>query len=592
MAYISQQMIDDIRDKADIVEIIQSYIPLKRAGRNFKALCPFHHEKTPSFMVSPDKQIFHCFGCGVGGNIFNFVMKHENLNFKEAVEVVAGKIGFYIPKEKIEQKESSLIKKLFSVNELAANFYHGALLNSPQAEIARRYLKKRAVEEKTIKEFRLGFSFSGWADFVAYAKKKGYSEQLLERVGLAIKGKQGTYYDRFRNKLMFPITNNQGKVLGFGSRTLDEKEEGPKYVNSPETEIYTKRKTLYGLNLAKSHIVKSGIAIITEGYFDVIIPYQAGIQNIVGCLGTSFTPEQAHILKRYAKDVILLFDADKAGESATLRGLDILIEEGLMVKIGCLPPDYDADKLVKQKGKEALNKIIQGSKGLFEYKLDLLKAKYPLKVIENKSKITSEILPTIKKIENSVLKSAYIKRLAQEIEISEQALLDELRKVKQAKYGYETQEEVVSMKLNIPPAERMILRLMLEDVSVINEIKESLEIYDFEHPLIQKIISLLFELGFNEGQLVSSAIMDRIEDEGAQRLISEVLTDTTEIIDRGKSIKDCINSIKKKKLKTKLNQLESQIRYVESVKDEPKRDYLTKEFQRVLKEYSRLSNVR
>ncbi len=590
MAYVNQDIIDEIRDRADIVEIIQSYIPLKRAGRNFRALCPFHHEKTPSFMISPDKQIFHCFGCGEGGNVFNFVMKYERLNFRETLEVIAKKIGFDIPQDKIKAKESSLTNKFFSLTETAACFYHSALLKSSQADIARQYLNERGIKEEAIKEFRLGFSLPGWDEFINYAKKKNWREEVLERAGLALRSRQGKYYDRFRNKLMFPIANNQGKIVGVGARRRDEKEKESKYTNSPETEIYAKRKILYGLNLAKNYINKSSEAIITEGYFDVIAPYQAGIKNIVGCLGTSFTQEQAYILKRYTKKVILLFDADSSGEIAALRSLDILIEVGLTVKIACLPPGYDADKLVREKNKEALEKIVQDSKDLFDYRLGLLKAAYPVDLTESKTRIASEILPTIKKIENSVLKSAYLKRLAREIEVSEQSLLDELKKIKQAKYNYYIQKETVPTKLEIPPAEKMILRLMLEDTKAINTVKENLKIYDFEHPLIQKIISVLLSVNFEKISNLGSWLMDRMEEKEAQNLISDVLTDDLKIIDRKRSLEDCINLIRKKNLEVKLTQLESQIKYVEGVEDEEKRNYLFKEFQRLLKEKRHLES--
>ena len=590
MAYVNQDIIDEIRDRANIVEIIQSYIPLKRAGRNFRALCPFHHEKTPSFMISPDKQIFHCFGCGEGGNVFNFVMKYERLNFREALEVIAKKIGFDIPQDKIKAKISSLTNKFFSINEAAAYFYHLILLKNSQADIARRYLNGRGIKEEAIKEFRLGFSLPGWDEFINYAKKKDWREEVLERAGLALRSKQGKHYDRFRNKLMFPIANNQGKIVGFGARRLDEKEKEPKYTNSPETEIYAKRKILYGLNLAKNYISKSGEAIITEGYFDVIAPYQAGIKNIVGCLGTSFTQEQARILKRYTKKVILLFDADSSGEIAALRSLDILIEVGLMVKIACLPSGYDADKLVREKSKEALEKIVQDSKDLFDYKLGLLKAAYPVDEAESKARIASEILPTIKKIENLVLKSAYLKRLATEIEVSEQSLLDELKKIKQTEYTYYTDEEAAPIKLEIPPAEKMILRLMLEDTKAIGVVGENLKVYDFEHPLIQKIISVLLSVDFEKISNLGSWLMDRMEEKEARNLISNVLTDNLKIVDRKKSLEDCISLVRKKNLEAKLTQLESQIKYVESVKDEGKRDYLFKEFQRLLKEKRHLES--
>lgn len=591
MVAVNQNIIDEIRDRADIVEIVNSYIPLRKSGRNFKAICPFHHEKTPSFMVSSDKQIFHCFGCGEGGNVFNFVMKYERLEFREALEVVAKKIGFNIPQSKGGDKESSLVNKLFVLNELAAAFYHSTLLENPKADATRRYLKERAVVAETIKQFRLGYSLPGWEDFRIFARKKGFSDELLEKSGLAIKTEQGKSYDRFRDKLMFPIANMQGKIVGFGSRILEEKKEEPKYVNSPETEIYVKRKILYGFNLAKNHIAQAEQAIITEGYFDVITPHQAGIRNIVGCLGTSFTTEQARILKRYTKSIVLLFDADSAGEAATLRGVDILIEEGLMVKIGCLPSGYDVDKLVKEKGPEAFNQVIKSSQDLIDYKIGLLEKKYPIEMIERKARIASEILPSIRKIENEILKIAYIKRLSEKINVSEQALIDELKKIKRtAAVFYGKEEMPTHHQAKVPSAERLLLKLILEDNLIIGDVKAKLQDDDFEHPLTQGIASLLFSRNEKDMQNAVPAIIDQIEGEEKKRFVSSLLAEEMVILDKKKTADDCIKRIKMKKLNTKLAQLESQLKYVESVKDEQKKKFLSMEFQRLLKEKTCLAN--
>ncbi|MFH1857094.1 MAG: DNA primase [Candidatus Omnitrophota bacterium] len=593
MAYLEQNIIDELRDRADIVEIINSYMPLKKAGRNFRAVCPFHHEKTASFMVSADKQIYHCFGCGEGGNVFNFVMKYERLNFREALELIAKKTGFVIPEsEKKASNESSLTSKLFVINELAASFYQAALFENPKAVIAREYLKSRSVTEKTAKEFRLGFSMPDWTDFIAFAKQKGFSAELVEKAGLAIKGKNQQFYDRFRNKLMFPIFNAQGKIAGFGSRTLEENKNEPKYINSPETEIYTKRKILYGLNLAKNNISKCNQVIITEGYFDVIVPYQEGVLNIVGCLGTSFTQEQAHLLKRYAEEVILLFDADAAGEAAALRGLDILIEEELAVKITCLPAGYDADKFIKEKGIDVFNDFVKKAGSLFDYKLNLLQKKYPPKIVENKAKIADEMLFLIEKIENTVLKSVYIKRLSQEIDISEDALLKRTREIKKTASVYNRNDKIDYKKPEVSPAEKMLLKLMMEDNFIINKVKENLKADDFQQGIVRNVVSVLLLLDASRNKNTGSALIDRIEDENARSFISGLLAEKTMISDNKKAAEDCIKLIKRKKLDIKLTQLETQIKYVEEAKDEEKRIFLSKEYQRILKEKAYLINLR
>ena len=336
---IPENILEDILGRVDIVEVISGYIPLKRAGRNFKALCPFHHEKTPSFMVSPDKQIYHCFACGVGGNAFNFLMQYERLEFPEAVEALARKAGVNLPKDqKQDQRAVSLITQLYKINELAADFYAHNLISS-QGSSARSYFLKRGLKDETIKTFNLGFAHDRWDLLINYLRAKGISLSLLEKAGLVLAKEGGGYYDRFRNRLIFPILDIKSRVLGFGARVLGD--ALPKYMNSPETPIYIKGKNVYGLNFAHEAIREEDAVVVVEGYLDFIIPYQAGVHNIVASLGTAFTPDQAKLLKRYTHNVVMVYDADKAGELASLRSLDIFIDEDMNVKVASLPLGSD-----------------------------------------------------------------------------------------------------------------------------------------------------------------------------------------------------------------------------------------------------------
>ncbi|MDD5027638.1 MAG: DNA primase, partial [Candidatus Omnitrophica bacterium] len=338
---IPENILDDILARVDIVEIISGFLPLKKAGRNFKACCPFHHEKTASFMVSPDRQIYHCFGCGESGNAFKFLMRYERLDFPEAVEALARKAGVVLPRDETPgPKSSGLSTQVYRINELAANFY-SANLNSPAGLRAKEYLLKRTVRPETISALKLGFASDSWDGLLNYLRSKGASLGLLEKSGLAIAKEGGGFYDRFRNRIIFPIFDIKGRVLGFGARVLDN--TLPKYVNSPETAVYTKGKNLYGFNLAKDGIRENDFVVIVEGYLDFILPFQEGLKSITASLGTALTIEQARFLKRYTHNVVMVYDADTAGELATLRSLDIFIEEEMNVRVVSLPKGLDPD---------------------------------------------------------------------------------------------------------------------------------------------------------------------------------------------------------------------------------------------------------
>ncbi len=349
---IPENILEDILNRIDITELIASYIPLKRAGRNFKAVCPFHHEKTPSFMVSADKQIYHCFGCGAGGNAFSFLMQYERLEFPEAVEVLAKKAGVVLPKNKEDSRGASLATQLYSINELAGEFY-ASTLNASCGAVVKDYLLSRGIKPETIKTFKLGYAQDKWDSLINYLRGKGINLSLLEKAGLILAKDSGGYYDRFRHRVIFPIFDIKSRILGFGARILPVQEKSgndnslAKYVNSPETPVYIKGRKLYGLNLAKDAIRDLDCVAVVEGYLDFIIPYQAGVHNIVASLGTALTVEQARLIKRYTNNVVMVYDADCAGELATLRSLDIFIDEDMQVKVVSLPNGLDPETVLR-----------------------------------------------------------------------------------------------------------------------------------------------------------------------------------------------------------------------------------------------------
>ncbi|RKY38568.1 MAG: DNA primase, partial [Candidatus Omnitrophota bacterium] len=345
--FFPQEIIKEIQERADIVEVISNYFPLKKAGSLFKTLCPFHQEKTPSFIVNPQKQIFHCFGCGVGGNVFSFLMRQENISFPEAVEMLARQTGVNISRYFSKSGErSGVVSRLYEVNELSSLYYQNNLLNKEKGREARRYLlERRGISQEVISRFRIGYA-PAQGGLLSYLQKRGWTEEILIQAGLAVKREEGIYTDKFLQKIIFPLFNPQGKIVGFGSRRLDN--QVPKYVNSPQTVVFNKSRYLYGLNFAKQFIKES--VIIVEGYLDLLSLVQYGICNVVASLGTALTREQIRLLKRYTQRCLLIYDGDKAGQDACLRGLDLFIEEGIEGGVVLLPEGLDPDSCIREEG--------------------------------------------------------------------------------------------------------------------------------------------------------------------------------------------------------------------------------------------------
>jgi DNA primase len=407
----SSDLLEEIRNRCDIVDIISEYVHLKPAGKGFKGLCPFHGEKTPSFMVSPEKQLFHCFGCGEGGNVFNFLMKYEKISFFEAVKMLAKKSGVSLPVD--EEKENFLNRqkeRLYKLNNLAANYYRECLFKTNQGKKIINYLKKRGINDTSVEKYRLGSAPPDWDSLTNFLKKKeGYSYEELIKARIINKSKiEGKYIDYFRDRIIFPIFNLSGRVIGFGGRVLDD--SLPKYINSPETLVYNKGSNLYGLNFAKENIRKKDYIIIVEGYTDVLITQQNGFNNVAASLGTALTTRQIDLIKRFTDMVLIAYDADSAGNMATLRSLDLLVQAGLDVNVIDLPQGYDpADFLIK-KGRKPFQNLIDRSLSLIDYKLKLLYSKYSIKTIEGKVKVIKGILPTLSVIGNEVELRAQTKK--------------------------------------------------------------------------------------------------------------------------------------------------------------------------------------
>jgi len=588
---IPDNILDDILSRVDIVEVVSGYIPLKRAGRNFRALCPFHQEKTASFMVSSDRQIYHCFGCGAGGNAFNFLMQYERLEFLEAVEILAKKAGVALPEtQRQDAKTVSLITQLYKINELAALFYEYNL-NSSGGAAAKHYLLKRGLKEESIKLFRLGYALDKWEALINHLRNKNISLSLLEKAGLILAKEGGGYYDRFRQRIIFPILDIKSRPIAFGARVLDE--ALPKYINSPETPIYIKGRNLYGLIMAKDAIRENDCVAVVEGYLDFILPYQEGLKNIVASLGTAFTVEQARLLKRYTHNVVMVYDADKAGELATLRTLDIFIEEGINVRVVSLPQGFDPDLFVRKNGIEDFKEKIKQAENLFDYKLRILKSRYNLKEIEGKANIASEMVPTINKFKNAVLKSEYIKRLAEELNVKEDALWQELSKIKEDKTYADLTEAKPKRALNINPTEKLLMKLMLEETGVINRIKEMLEPADFQDERISRMVSVMFDLIEQGKDIAPNKLINYLQGEDISQVMCESMF-MPEALNQNREevIDDCVQRLKSERLRIKKQHLHEEIKTAQHLGDEERLHRLVEEFHHLVTSKSTKTQVK
>ncbi len=573
---IPENILEDILSRTDIVEIISGYLPLKKAGRNFKANCPFHHEKTASFVVSPDRQIYHCFGCSESGNVFKFLMRHERMEFPEAVEMLAKKLGLIIPETQLHSKVSSSSTATYGkINELAVSFYE---TNLTDAALAREYLHNRQIKPQTIKEFRLGFAASGWDNLINFLRSKSINLALIEKSGLALAKENGGYYDRFRNRIIFPIFDMHSRALGFGARVMDK--TLPKYINSPETPVYTKGRNLYGLNLSKDYIRQLDVAIIVEGYLDFIIPYQEGIKNIVASCGTALALEQIRLLKRYTHNVVMIYDGDAAGELATLRNLDILIEEGMNIKIVSLPQGYDPDLFVRKFGSAKLKSMILDAQNLFDYKFGVLKTRHDINDAHAKSLIASEMLLTINKFQNAIIRSEYIRHLSEGLKVQETYILEELQKLKPLQGHTGVNHDENKKKLEINPAEKLLIKFMLEEKDIIQRIKMELDPADFQDKRTSRIVAIMYELTTQGKAVTPNILMNYFnEDDATQLLCESVFLPDLTIQERDKAVGDCIQRLKQERLKNRREHLHTQIKHAQAAGDEKTLHDLVKEFQ-------------
>ena len=429
--FLSPATRERIRSASDIVDVIGGYLPLKRAGANFTALCPFHKEKSPSFNVNPHKQIFHCFGCQKGGDVFRFVEDYENIGFMDAVRRLAerAKIPLEFDDHPGAQESRHLKDQLLEIHDRLAQRWQNALANEAAGQLARDYLAKRGVSEEAIKLFRIGAAPDAWDDTVNWATSKGYDLATVEKAGLIIhKPETGSHYDRFRGRLMFPICDEQGRVIGFSGRILSGDEKTAKYVNSPETPIFSKSRIFFGLDKSKRAILDAGFAIICEGQLDLIACFTHGVQNMVAPQGTAFTDQHARILKRYANEVVLCFDSDNAGQNAIVRSLDHLLAAGLAVRVAVVPAPHDPDSFIKANGGEAFRELIQRAEGFFDYYLNRLVATNDITSDKGRLAVLRGMAESVHKTGNVVLIDTYAQKTALRLAVAAEAVRAEFKK--------------------------------------------------------------------------------------------------------------------------------------------------------------------
>ena len=540
MAGFSEATRERIRSASDIVDVIGSYIPLKRAGANFTALCPFHKEKTPSFNVNPHRQIFHCFGCHKGGDVFTFVKEYENIGFMDAVRRLAdrAKIPLEMDSTPGEQQSRHLKDQLLEIHEKIAQRWQNCLQNEAAGQVARDYLTKRGVSAEAIKLFRLGAAPDNWDDTVNWAKSKDYELPLMEKAGLIIRKEEtGNYYDRFRGRLMFPICDEQGRVVAFSGRVLSGDEKTAKYVNSPETAIFTKSKIFFGLDKSKRAILDAGYAIICEGQLDLIACFMAGVQNIVAPQGTAFTDQHARIMKRYVPEVVLCFDSDEAGQNAAVRSLDHLLASGLAVRVAVVPAPHDPDSFIKSNGGEKFRELIQNAKGFFDYYLERLTKQNDPAGDKGRLVILRAMAEAVQKTGSAVLVDTYAQKTALRLGVSPEAVRAEFAKTRHATTpsaqapSIEEEETATEPQTMERPSlqEFWLLKLLLLHDDLAAWTAAHLDLKWVLHPLVRQIVEGRLSLQKSGSWTTLAAFLDGCDSVEMRSLITEAATEERKI---------------------------------------------------------------
>jgi len=568
------EIIEQIRQVANIIEIASQYTTLKKRGKKYVGLCPFHSEKDPSFTVDDEKQLFHCFGCGVGGDVFSLVMEKENLSFPETLRYLAQKYNIALPtKRKLSPQFLKLEEKLYKINENALAFFKKNLFNTDEGQRALDYLQKRNISEKTIQHLKIGYALNSWTALFDFFQGKGVQVNLIEKSGLILpRQKKEGYYDRFRGRIIFPIFNLTGKVVGFGGRTVFDAET--KYLNSPDTPIYSKGNLLYGLNFTKDFIREKGEVILIEGYTDFTALYQAGITNIAASLGTSLTSSQVGLASRFAPRIILNYDSDSAGKSAAMRAISLCLEKGAQVKVLTLPEGLDPDSFLKKYGPKQYLSLLEKSTPGFKSIIDSFLQEGRMDIPEEKAMIVKKVVKEIEKIPDSVIRSEYLKQASEFLSVDEEVM----RIIIKAKPAEEAGEE----KELFLPAEKRLLQILIENKPIVPCVLAAMKEDDFHGLKGESIFKVLLDC-FKKKKEISFHELNQEIEPTLTGFLSKILIEKGDIPTKEEAL-DCLYTLRKISLQNQLKKLQAEIIRLERMGEREKLSSLLYQRQDITKQ--------
>jgi DNA primase len=594
-SHIPEATIRHIREAGSIVEVVSDYVRLKKAGSSYRGLCPFHNEKTPSFFVSEGKKCFNCFGCGERGDVFAFLMKHENMGFQEAVRTVARRYGITVPEKPLspdQQYKKSEKEQFFLINEAVAELYNRCLLNDPAAEKARRYLAERGISRQTIKDYCLGFAPQRWDTVVGYLRSKNLDWSRARKIGLIIQKDKSRFYDRFRNRIMFPIFNVSRHVLGFGGRIIDSGE--PKYLNSPESELYSKRHSLYGLHAAAREISKNDGAIIVEGYFDVLRLHQAGIVCAVASLGTALTEYQIQMLRRYTSRMVTVFDADASGEKAMMRSLEPFLKNNLFPRLVILPEGSDPDSFVKDHGPEAFSKRVEDAQQLLDYVIEKIIAKHTITHPQGKVAACDEIMPVLSMITDALTRDLYVQNVAQRIGVPERRLRERMRPHGTGPAVRQQQdiEQPRRGPAEFDRAEVLIIQLMTRHPPVNEIIMHEGIIEELSETTLRDIGRSILDRYRQDKSVVVADVLESLDSEQTKQYIAEIAFQEEGTADPVKVLGDCIRKVRLKNIKRERKKVNMLLKQAEANKDDTASTYYQQQYMELVKEQEKVMHAK
>ena len=568
----SRDVIDRVRESNDIVEVISSHLSLKKSGANYVALCPFHQEKSPSFSVNRSKQIFHCFGCGEGGNVISFVMKFENLTFVDALKELAERGGVQLPSSSAEPSED--YSRLYDVNREAANYFYKQLKDSPESSEVWGYIKRRSISAEMLEKFGIGYAPDSWDSLLKHLESKKFSPAEIARGGLAKESSKGNLIDTFRHRLIFPILDEKSRVVAFGGRALGDETKGPKYLNSPETPVYRKGRLLFGLNLSAESIRSNKRVLIVEGYMDLLALSQVGISEVVATAGTAFTGYHCRLLKRYSDEMIMVFDGDEAGKKAAERSTVTAMENDIRPKVVLLPEGKDPDDIIKDGGVESFMDILKDAKPYLSYIIDQACKKYDISTTEGKADAIRSLLPELSKISDPIVRAGAVEALSSKTKIPVSRIELSLPRMGR---GYEkkgvTSQEVKGDMSSAPPLEKIIIRILLDHTEIIENLTERLKPEDFKSVACRRVYEAISAIS-SKGEVKSGELVEKIEDRQVSGFIRSILMEDSlyEEESWGENVENFMDNLKRRKSRGKMIK-----GMVDAAKKQSREEYLNHE---------------